>query len=357
VRGPPTRAAPNLSDRPRERLLSGGVRVLSDAELLTVLLGTGRRGRSAAELARELLEHFDGLAGLFAAPRAAVLAIAGVGPARWCALQAGLELARRSVGEDLRRRDALASPEQVGRYLALSLQHSPHEVFAVLFLDARNRLLAAEELFRGTLSQTVVYPREVARRALERNAAAVILAHNHPSGLAEPSQADRLLTDALKRVLACLDIPVLDHLIVAGGAVIRLQRTACSSRLPPARLARCRPIALCFKALLNPTDGQCPRAPREACLPLNRSRSEPWPSLPSDRQGPDGRQQVSHANNKTKRRFLPNLQYGASGRERRTVGPAAHHQCRAAHHRQERHRRRAGRSARARRSQTSVTGA
>ncbi len=204
-------------DRPRERLLQGGARALSDSELLAVLLGTGRPGRPAPELARDLLERFGGLAGLFAAPRAALLDAPGIGPARWGALQAGLELARRSVGEDLRRRDALASPEQVGHFLALSLQHSPHEVFAVLFLDARNRLLAAEELFRGTLSQTVVYPREVARRALERNAAAVILAHNHPSGLAEPSQADRRLTEALQRALQCLDIPVLDHLIVAGG--------------------------------------------------------------------------------------------------------------------------------------------
>lgn len=209
--------APAASDRPRERLLSGGPRGLSDAELLALVLGTGRRGRGALDVARDLLERFGGLPGLFAAPRAELLAAPGIGPARWGALQAGLELARRSVAADLRRRDALASPEEVGRFVAMSLQHSPHEVFAVLFLDARNRLLAAEELFRGTLSQTVVYPREVARRALERNAAAVILAHNHPSGLAEPSQADRLLTDALVRALRCLDIPVLDHLIVAGG--------------------------------------------------------------------------------------------------------------------------------------------
>jgi DNA repair protein RadC len=203
--------------RPRERLLADGPRALSDPELLALLLGPGRPGLAAVEIARGLLERFDGLAGLFAAPRAAVLAAPGVGPARWCALQAALELARRSIAEDLRRRDALGSPQQVGEYLALTLQHRPHEVFAVLFLDARNRLLAAEELFRGTLGQTVVYPREVARRALERNAAAVIVAHNHPSGVAEPSQADRLLTDALRRALGCLDIPVLDHLIVAGG--------------------------------------------------------------------------------------------------------------------------------------------
>lgn len=205
------------SDRPRERLLEAGAPALSDVELVALMLGTGRPGVGAPELARELLDRFGGLPGLLAAPRAAVLSVPGVGPARYALLHAGLELARRSVAEDLRRRDALASPEQVGRYVAMSLQHSPREVFAVLFLDARNRLLAAEELFRGTLSQTVVYPREVARRALERNAAAVILAHNHPSGLAEPSQADRLLTDALRRALQCLDIPVLDHLIVAGG--------------------------------------------------------------------------------------------------------------------------------------------
>jgi DNA repair protein RadC len=205
------------ASRPRERLWAEGPRCLSDIELLAVLLGTGRAGRPAAELAAELIDRFDGLGGLFGASASAVVAVKGVGLARWCRLQAGLELARRSVGEDLRRRDALASPDQVGRYLALSLQHSPYEVFAVLFLDARNRLLAAEELFRGTLSQTVVYPREVARRALERNAAAVILAHNHPSGLAEPSLADRRLTDALRQALQCLDIPVLDHLIVAGG--------------------------------------------------------------------------------------------------------------------------------------------
>lgn len=205
------------SERPRERLLEYGSRGLSDAELLALLLSSGRRGRSAVDLARELLGRFDGLGGLFSASRSALMAAPGVGPARWCALQAAVELARRSVAEDLRARDTLGSPEQVASYLALSLQHCPHEVFTVLFLDSRNRLLAAEELFRGTLGQTAVYPREVARRALERNAAAVILAHNHPSGLAEPSRADRMLTDALKRALGCLDIPVLDHLIVAGG--------------------------------------------------------------------------------------------------------------------------------------------
>lgn len=205
------------ADRPRERLLEAGAQALSDTELVALMLGTGCRGVNVLDLAHSLIERFGGLPGLLAAPKAEVLATPGMGPARYALLHAGLELARRSVAADLRRRDALSSPEQVGHYLALTLQHSPREVFAVLFLDARNRLLAVEEMFRGTLSQTAVYPREVVRRALERNAAAVILAHNHPSGLAEPSQADRHLTDALRRALQCLDIPVLDHLIVAGG--------------------------------------------------------------------------------------------------------------------------------------------
>ena len=205
------------ADRPRERLMSAGPSALSDSELLALLLAHGTRGHSALELARELLERFEGLRGLLAAPRTRALAAPGLGPARYCALHAGIELARRSVAADLRQRDALASPEQVGQYLALTLQRSPREVFVVLFLDSGNRLLAADELFHGTLNQTAVYPREVVRRSLEHNAAAVILAHNHPSGVAEPSAADRLLTAALQRALAQVDIPVLDHLIVAGG--------------------------------------------------------------------------------------------------------------------------------------------
>ena len=221
----PAAAHDAAADRPRERLMAVGPRGLSDAELLALVLGTGRRGRSVLELARDLLERFGGLPGLFAARRAELMAAPGIGPARWGALQAGLELARRSVAADLRRRDALASPDEVGRFVALSLQHCPHEVFAVLFLDARNRLLAAEELFRGTLSQTVVYPREVARRALERNAAAVILAHNHPSGVAEPSRADEALTRALREALALVDVRVLDHMVVgAAGAVSFAER-------------------------------------------------------------------------------------------------------------------------------------
>lgn len=201
----------------RERLLALGARSLGDDELLAVLMSGHRRQPGAIESARSLLAQFDGVGGLFSAPRTVLLAASGIGPGRWCTLQAALELTRRSVAEDLRHRNALDCPEAVARFLALSLQHCRHEVFTVLFLDNRNRLLAAEEMFRGTLTQTAVYPREVARAALERNAAAVILAHNHPSGVAEPSQADRLLTQALKQALSCLDIPVLDHVIVAGG--------------------------------------------------------------------------------------------------------------------------------------------
>lgn len=208
---------PVASDRPRERLMSAGAAALSDGELLALLIGTGTRSHPAASLAHGLLARFGGFPGLLAASRSRLLETPGIGVARWCQLQAAVEVARRSVGQDLRCRDALASPEEVRRYLSLGLQHRPYEVFVALFLDSQNRLLAADELFRGTLNQTAVYPREVVRRALEHNAAAVILAHNHPSGVAEPSQADRLLTDALRRALQQLDIPVLDHLIVAGG--------------------------------------------------------------------------------------------------------------------------------------------
>jgi DNA repair protein RadC len=205
-----------VEQRPRERLLAGGPGALSDAELLAVLLRTGTAGKHAVELARELLAESGGLRGLICAESGA-RGSPGIGPARRAQLQAAVELARRSLREELSSRDALASPAAVREFLALWLRDRGHEVFAGLFLDAQNRLIAAEELFRGTLTQTAVYPREVARRALELNSAALILAHNHPSGVAEPSAADRLLTQALKAALSQLDVPVLDHLIVAGN--------------------------------------------------------------------------------------------------------------------------------------------
>ncbi|MCO5107539.1 MAG: DNA repair protein RadC [Burkholderiaceae bacterium] len=206
-----------IEQRPRERLLAGGAAALSDAELLAVLLRTGTAGKHAVELARELLAECGGLRALVCGEARAAARSPGLGPARRAQLQAAVELARRSLREELRSRDVLASPGAVRDFLALWLRDRGHEIFAGLFLDAQNRLIAAEEMFRGTLTQTAVYPREVARRALELNSAALILAHNHPSGVAEPSAADRMLTQALKAALSQLDVPVLDHLIVAGN--------------------------------------------------------------------------------------------------------------------------------------------
>ena len=206
-----------IEQRPRERLLAGGATALSDAELLAVLLRTGLRGRSAVDLGNELLSEYGGLRGLLSARQEQALNRPGLGPARWALLQASVELSRRSLREELRARDSLQSPGTVRDFLALWLRDRGFEIFAGLFLDSQNRLISAEELFRGTLTQTAVYPREVARRALELNCAAIIFAHNHPSGVAEPSAADRMLTDALRSALRPLDIPVLDHLIVAGN--------------------------------------------------------------------------------------------------------------------------------------------
>ncbi len=204
-------------ERPRERLLAHGAGALSDAELLALLVRTGIAGRSALDLARDLIARFGGLASLLAAPAAEVAAVRGFGAARSAVLASVVELARRSLAEEAAARDALASPQAVRDYLRLSLSGRPYEVFVGLFLDSQNRVLAAEELFRGTLAQTSVYPREVVKAALARNAAAMIFAHNHPSGVAEPSRADELLTQALKQALALVDIRTLDHFVVAGG--------------------------------------------------------------------------------------------------------------------------------------------
>lgn len=206
-------------ERPRERLLTHGVRALSDAELLAIFLRTGTRDADALELARRCLATFGGLAGLFQAPQAHFCAIDGLGPARFAQLQAVREMTRRSIGEAFVDRPLFDSPGAVRDYLRLDIGTKPHEVFVALFLDAQHRLLATEELFRGTLAQTSVYPREVVKRALETNAAAVVFAHNHPSGLAEPSRADELLTAALRNALDLVDIRTLDHFIVAGRLV------------------------------------------------------------------------------------------------------------------------------------------
>jgi DNA repair protein RadC len=208
------------TQRPRERLLSHGPEALADAELLAVLLRSGHAGTDAVSLARRLLGEFGGLHGLLAAEHDALCARQGVGTARWATLQAAQELVRRSTLEQAAQRDALDSPGAVRRFLTLWLRNRPAETFVGLFVDSQHRIIAALELFRGTLSQTAVYPREVARHALRLNAAAVIFAHNHPSGVAEPSTADRLLTQALRGALAQLDVGVLDHLIVAGNQCV-----------------------------------------------------------------------------------------------------------------------------------------
>lgn len=205
-------------ERPRERLLAEGAAALSDAELLAIFLRVGVRGKSAVDLARDLLTTFHGLNGLFFASRQACTAVKGLGDAKYAQLQAVLEMSRRALAEEMRRRDALSSPGAVRDWLRLRLAGLAHEVFMVVFLDAQNRVLASEELFRGTLTQTSVYPREVVKRALAHNAAGVILAHNHPSGIVEPSQADRWLTEQLKAALALVDVRVLDHFVVAGSA-------------------------------------------------------------------------------------------------------------------------------------------
>ncbi len=209
-----------VAERPRERLIALGAGVLSDAELIALFLRTGIAGKSAVDLARELLGTFGGLGGLFAAEPAALRKVKGLGSAKLAQLLAVLELARRTLGEELRSRSALTSPQAVRDYLRLVLGARQHEVFIVLFLDAQHRVISADELFRGTLTQTSVYPREIVKAALKANAAAVIFAHNHPSGVAEPSQADELLTRQLKESLAMVDVKVLDHFIVAGRATL-----------------------------------------------------------------------------------------------------------------------------------------
>jgi len=204
------------AERPRERLLAHGPAALSDAELIALFLRTGVRGKSALDLARDLLARCGGLSGLLATDRVPA-GIKGLGPAKKAELGAVLELAKRSLGEQLRANSVLGSPAAVRDYLRLAIGALEHEVFLALLLDSQHRVLKPLELFRGTLTQTSVYPREVVKAALAANAAAVIFAHNHPSGVAQPSRADELLTRQLKEALALVEIKVLDHFIVAGN--------------------------------------------------------------------------------------------------------------------------------------------
>lgn len=206
--------------RPREKLLAHGPAALADAELVALLLRTGLPGTSVLQLAQHTLDGFGGLAGLLHAQPADLKRIKGLGPAKRALIAAVMELARRSLTQQLETRPVFDSPQRVKDFLQLHLAHLPHEVFAVLFLDAQNRLIRLEEMFRGTLTQTSVYPREVVKRALELHAGAVILAHNHPSGVAEPSRADEFLTRTLTGALQLVDVRVLDHLVVGHAQVV-----------------------------------------------------------------------------------------------------------------------------------------
>jgi len=206
-------------ERPRERLLAHGPEALSDAELLAIYLRVGVRGKSAVDLARELIQRFDGsLSRLAEASLDELASVSGIGMAKAAQLKASFELARRALTQEMSARDTFASPGKVRDWLRLKLATRQKEVFMALWLDAQNRLIKADELFSGTLTTTSVYPREVVKTALAQNAAAVILAHNHPSGVSEPSRADEMLTKTLKEALAMVDVKLLDHFIVAGNA-------------------------------------------------------------------------------------------------------------------------------------------
>ncbi len=206
--------------RPREKLLAAGAGALADAELIALLLRTGLPGVSVLQLAQQLLDRFGGMQGLLHADAVSLKSVKGLGPAKQAEIAAVIEIARRALAEQLRRAPAFDSPASVKAYVQLQLGGRPFEVFAVLFLDAQHRLLRLEEMFRGTLTQTSVYPREVVTRALALGAAAVILAHNHPSGAAEPSKADEYLTQTLVKALQLVDVRVLDHLVVGRGEVV-----------------------------------------------------------------------------------------------------------------------------------------
>jgi DNA repair protein RadC len=207
-------------DRPREKLIERGAASLSDAELLAIFLRVGLPGVSAVDLARQALDRFGSLTGLTQASLADFSQIKGFGEAKYVQLQAAVELSRRALGETLAAATAMDAPATVKDFLRLSIGHETQEVFGVLFLDAAHRHIGFEILFRGTLNQASVYPREVVKAALERNAAAVVLAHNHPSGAAEPSPADMHLTRALTQALALIDVKVVDHIIVAKQQVM-----------------------------------------------------------------------------------------------------------------------------------------
>ena len=208
--------------RPREKLLARGPGALSDAELLALLLRTGLPGKNALQMGEELLKKFDGVAGLLHTSAEDLKSVKGLGPAKRAEIVAVLELARRALASQLQEKTVFASPQAIRDYLQLQMGSRDHEIFAVLFLDANHRLIVLEEMFRGTLTQTSVYPREVVIRALALNAASVVLAHNHPSGNAQASRADEAITQTLKAALALVDVRVLDHFIVTGTQAVSM---------------------------------------------------------------------------------------------------------------------------------------
>lgn len=207
-------------DRPREKLIAKGPEALSDAELVAILFRTGIKGRSAVDLARAALAQCGSMSALLSSDRADFQSIAGLGDAKYAQVQAVLEMSRRALRESFNRGVTLSTPQSVRDYLRLKLQGRAHEVFVAVFLDAQNRVLSVEELFRGTLTQTSVFPREIVKRALHHNAAAIIFAHNHPSGVSEPSRADEALTQTLKHTLALVDVKVLDHFVIGADSAM-----------------------------------------------------------------------------------------------------------------------------------------
>ncbi len=213
------------AERPREKLLQHGAAYLSDAELLAIFLRVGVAGKSAVDLAREMLTQFGGLQGVFNASLQEFSNIKGLGVSKYSQLQSVLELAKRTLLEQMMKADTLDTPQSVSQYLCMQIGQLSREQFYVLFLDAQNRLIQAECLFQGTLTQTSVYPREVVKRVLQHNAASVIFAHNHPSGIAAPSEADKRLTQALKNALSLVDVRVLDHFVVAGNNTYSFAQT------------------------------------------------------------------------------------------------------------------------------------
>ena len=207
-------------EQPREKLIQRGAAALSDAELLAVFLRVGTRGKSAVDLAREMLERFQGLRGVIAASRHEFCQVPGLGATKYALIHAAIEIGRRYIEDDIRHGEILDKPHATKDYLKMKLAHKTHEVFACLFLDARHKVLQFDELFRGTIDGAHVHPRDIVRRALDLNAKSVIFAHNHPSGVAEPSRADRAMTEKLQRALGLIDVDVIDHFIIGDGAPV-----------------------------------------------------------------------------------------------------------------------------------------